>query len=80
MRGKMWETKSPIRYSDSTFEYNFKKAMRQSSNIIFDLRRLSEKDEKKYLKELVKRANSRKVTNLIVINRQGAKLDIKGRI
>ena len=36
MNNKIWETKSPIKYSNATFEYNFKKAMKQSNNIIFD--------------------------------------------
>jgi len=35
MVGKIWEIKNPIVYSDSSFEYNFKKAMKQSKNIIF---------------------------------------------
>ena len=47
--GKIWETKSPTKYSKSSFEDNFKKAVKQSEHIIFDLRRLSEKDEVKYL-------------------------------
>ena len=36
MHGKIWEIKSPITYSNSSFEYNFRRAMKQSNNIIFD--------------------------------------------
>ena len=52
MDGRIWEVKSPITYSDSSFEYNFRKALRQSNHIIFDLRRLNVRNEKRYIKEL----------------------------
>lgn len=80
MNGKMWETKSPTKYSNATFEFNLKKAMKQSDNIIFDLRRLKEQDETLYLKNLVYRAKARKIKSLIVITRDDTKLDIKGRV
>lgn len=32
--GKAWETKSPTRFSNSTFEFNFKKAVKQFPHII----------------------------------------------
>lgn len=54
--------------------------MKQSDNIIFDLRRLKERDEALYLKYLVRRAESRKIKNLIVVERDGAKFDIKGGV
>ena len=78
MAGRVWETKSPITYSDSSFEDNFKKAKKQSDHIIFDLRRLNQKDEAKYLKELSKRSGSNKVRTLLVIGRSGELLTIKG--
>lgn len=80
MQGKIWETKSPIRYNRVTFEHTFKKAMKQSNNIIFDLRRLDKQDEELYLHDLKKRAKSRKIKNLVVISKDGSKLDIKGGI
>ncbi|MDR0967394.1 MAG: hypothetical protein LBL75_01000 [Rickettsiales bacterium] len=38
MDGKRWEIKSPIGASKRTIENNFRKAQKQSENIIFDLR------------------------------------------
>ena len=78
MAGKIWETKSPIKYSESSFEDNFKKAAKQSGHIIFDLRRLSKKDETKYLQEIIKRKKSRKIKTLLVITRDGRLLTEKG--
>ena len=79
MAGKIWETKSPIKYSNSSFEDNFKKATKQSEHIIFDLRRLSEKDEEKYLRKIGKRKKSYKIKTLLVITRDGRLLTKKGR-
>lgn len=79
IKGRIWELKSPTTYSDSSFEYNFKKASSQSKNIIFDLRRLNARNEQKYLKELIKRGNSRTIKALIVITRDGRRVDIKGK-
>ena len=78
MAGKIWETKSPTRYSKSSFEDNFKKAAKQSENVIFDLRRLNKKDEAKYLQEIGKRKKSRKIKTLLVITRDGRLLTEKG--
>lgn len=77
--GKAWETKSPIRFSNSTFEFNFKKAVKQSPHIIFDLRRLSADDEKLYIKNIKKRSKTSKVKDIIIITRDGRKFDIKGK-
>ena len=79
MKGKMWETKSPIKYSKSSFEDNLKKATKQSKHIIFDLRRLGDSDEGKYLKELDKRKKSRKIKTLLVITKDGRLLTLKGK-
>ena len=76
--GRIWETKSPITYSDSSFEDNFKKAEKQSGNVIFDLRRLNKKNESRYLKNLIKRSTSNKIKTLLVINREEKLLTIKG--
>ena len=78
MAGKIWETKGPTKYSKSSFEDNFKKATKQSEHIIFDLRRLSEKDETKYLQEIRKRKESYKIKTLLVITRDGRLLTEKG--
>ena len=80
MVGKIWETKSPIKYSKSSFEDNLKKATRQSEHILFDLRRLNKKDEKKYLSELKRRKNSRNIKTLLIITRDGRLLTFKGNL
>lgn len=78
MAGRIWETKSPITYSDSSFEDNFKKAEKQSKHIVFDLRRLNEKNENKYINELIKRSKSNKIKTLLVIKRDTALLTLRG--
>lgn len=80
MFGKTWETKSPITYSDSSFEDNIKKAEKQSKYIIFDLRRLNGKNETKYIKELMKRSRSNKIKILLVINKNNELLTFKGNL
>ena len=79
MKGRKWETKSPKIYSKPSFEYNFKKAQKQSEHIIFDLRRLSAVDSQKYSKELTKWSTATKKKTLLVITKDGKLLDIKGR-
>ena len=79
MHGRIWETKSPIKYSKRSFEDNLKKAIKQSENIIFDLRRLKMNDEKKYLNELEKWSNSRGIKTLLIITKDGRLLTFKGK-
>ena len=79
MKGRNWETKSPKIYSKSSFEYNFKKAQKQSEHIIFDLRRLSIIDSRKYLKELIKWSDATKIKTLLIITKDGKLLDVKRR-
>lgn len=78
MGGLIWETKSPIKYSKSSFENNLKTAIKQSENIIYDLRRLEKKDECIYLKELEKRCTTRKIKTLLIITRDGQTLTLRG--
>ena len=80
MNGKIWETKSPTKYSKRSFEDNFKKAIKQSCHIVFDLRRLSIKDEIIYRRELQKWSCVHGVSSLIVITRDGRILTIRGSI
>ena len=79
MCGRLWEIKGPITYGGSSFEHVFRKAVRQSDNIIYDLRRLSERNEEKYLKELKRRRDWRKLRILLVITRDGRLLTVKGK-
>ena len=79
MGGRIWEIKSPITYSDTSFEDNYRKAMRQSKHIIFDLRSLSQMNEAKYKKELEKWKNIGGVRTLLVIGKDGKLFTIKGK-
>lgn len=79
MDGRIWEVKSPITYSDSSFEYNFRKAIKQSRHIIFDLRRLSEQNEKKYKRELQKWSNTPTIKTLLIVTRDGRVLTLRGK-
>ena len=78
MAGKIWETKSPIKFSKSSFEDNFKKASKQSENLIFDLRRLNKGDEKRYYHGIQIRKKARKIKTLLVISKDGRLLTEKG--
>lgn len=51
-----------------------------AKNIIFDLRRLNKRDEHKYLRELIKRGDSRTIKSLIAITKDGRMVDIKGKV
>lgn len=79
MNDRNWETKSPKVYSKSSFDYNCRKAQKQSEHIIFDLRRLNKIDEQKYLIGLKRWSKMPRVKTLLVITKDGNLLDIKGR-
>ena len=79
MGDKIWEVKSPTTYSKSSFEYNFKKAMKQAKHIIFDLRQLNSSNEVKYIRELYKWKNIPKVKTLLIITKDGRILTLKGK-
>lgn len=79
MCGKIWETKSPTSSSNASFEHNFRKAVKQSGNIIFDLRRLDMKVERKYISKLKKASNLPRLKILLVITLDGQLLTLRGR-
>ena len=77
MDGKAWEMKSPQGKSRVTVEHAFKRAAKQSENIIIDLRRtkIPTDQTKTALEKLFK--TSRRVRNLKVITREQQLLDFK---
>ena len=77
MGGKAWEIKSPQGKSRVTVEHAFKRAAKQSENIIIDLRRtkISTKESIVSVERLFKA--SRRVRNLKVITRENKLLDFK---
>ena len=77
MDGKAWEMKSPQGKSRVTVEHAFKRAAKQSENIIIDLRRtkIPTNQVKTSLEKLFKA--SRRIRNLKVITREQELLDFK---
>ncbi len=77
MDGKAWEMKSPQGKSRVTVEHAFKRAAKQSENIIIDLRRtkIPTDQAKTALEKLF--GSSRRVRNLKVITREQQLLDFK---
>lgn len=69
MRGLAWEMKSPTSSNINALSHLFYKAVQQSPNIIFDLRRLRPQNT---TVTLLKRLfhNSRQTKNLLVITQQ----------
>lgn len=74
--GREWEIKSPIGGSSRTLENNLRLALRQSPNIILDLRRIKS-SEANCLREL-RRQTQRiiRIKKLLVITKQGKIVDI----
>ncbi|WP_052570531.1 hypothetical protein [Endomicrobium proavitum] len=73
----LWEIKSPFNDSQRTIEHLLRKALKQSKNIIFDLRRLKVSDAKcitqiKYQFKLIKGIN-----RIIIITKYHNILDFK---
>lgn len=77
MSGKAWEMKSPQGKSRVTVEHAFKRAAKQSENIILDLRRtkIPTDQAKTSLEKLFKA--SRRIRNLKAITRGQGLLDFK---
>lgn len=75
MDGVLWEVKCPTGKSKRTIENSFRKAMLQSTSLIFDLRH-SNLQEEKALSELEHRFNQkRSVKRLYVIKKNGLLLE-----
>lgn len=79
MQGLLWEIKSPKGKSSRTIENNLRSALRQSPNIVIDLRRMDGRiPTNKLLNEVERRFNDAKsLRHLIVITRQDTHIDFK---
>lgn len=75
MNGLEWEMKSPKGKSRSTLEHAFQAAMKQSVNILFDLRRVQIPNEKAIstLKHLFD--HSKSIKHLLVITKERKMLE-----
>jgi hypothetical protein len=77
--GCRWEIKSPCGNSKRTIENNFRKAQKQSENIIFDLRRirLNEQIAISKIKRELSLQHSGKMRRIIIITKNHKILDLK---
>lgn len=71
MKGLIWEAKSPTSNNHKTLTVTMRRAVKQSSNVVVDLRRIRG-DDMKMRNELEKLFNEMKqIKNLLVINKNG---------
>ena len=77
MDGVEWEIKCPVGKSKRTLENNMRKALKQSRNIIFDLRhlKLSEKSSINQLENEYK--NRTRIKKLLIIKKDGELIEFK---
>ncbi|MDR1338341.1 MAG: hypothetical protein LBJ73_04940 [Rickettsiales bacterium] len=77
MDGQYWEIKSPCGNSKRTVENNFRKAQKQSENIIFDLRRigLDEKVAISKIKREFSLQHGNKIQRIMIITKDSKILD-----
>lgn len=75
MNGLDWEMKCPVGKSANTIKRAFKAAMKQSKNIIFDLRSSKMADKVNIAKLEKEFIDMRNVGNLIIITKSGKQLD-----
>lgn len=77
MDGMGWEIKSPRSSRLRAIESNLKKACRQSANIVFDSKRMSNLPDASIKKELIKQAKlAKSIKNLLLVNRRREVVDI----
>lgn len=79
MCGKIWETKSPVGTSKRVLENSFRKAIKQSRHIIFDLRRMKAEYEPQYISKIRLQSKSSQVKTLMIITKDGRLLTVKGK-
>lgn len=73
--GSIWEVKTPISSSRSTIKARFRKASKQSTRVIFDLRFVKD-DSDKVQKQIVEMFNmGGQVRHLMIIEKDGKLLD-----
>lgn len=79
MAGLRWEIKSPSGKSSRTIENNLRSALRQSANIILDLRQMDGRiPTKKLLLDAEHRfINAKKISRLIVITKEQKHVDFR---
>jgi hypothetical protein len=80
MLGFKWELKSPRSNGKYTIEHSFRSALKQSPNIIFDIRG-SKMPQQKCISEIERRFNDfKKVNKVMIITKHRELLDLKSKI
>ena len=77
MMGLEWEIKSPISDGKRSIEHAMRSALRQSENIIFDLRRSKISTERALSKIKSQIDNKKKIKRFLVITKSNKLLDLK---
>ncbi|WP_418253057.1 hypothetical protein [Gordonibacter urolithinfaciens] len=76
--GVLWEMKSPTSGKLRMVERNLRRAAHQSSNIVFDSRRMKNVPDAAIERELRKWSSElRGVSHVLFVNRHGAVIDVK---
>lgn len=76
MRGRIWEVKGPVSVNLNTLEVTFKKAVKQSKYLIFDLRRL--RRDYDVMRRLQRRfSESKRVKEMLIITKAGELLELR---
>jgi len=77
IRGVEWEIKTPIGEGKQLMENTIQKALRQSQNVIVDLRH-TKRHQTRCIRELQKQFNSKKkIKRLLIILKDGRTIDMK---
>jgi hypothetical protein len=71
MRGVIWEMKSPTVNNDNSISRLFYRALTQSTNLIFDLRRLKKSDQKPHNQLMKLATKSRRLNQILIIRKNG---------
>lgn len=80
MNGIEWEMKAPTSAGKYTIEHAFRAALRQSPNIIFDIRRLRLPDDKS-IHEITRRFHDfKKVKRVLIITKTGSLIDLNKQV
>lgn len=76
MNGLEWEIKAPKGEGKSLIKNTVQKALRQSANIVIDLRRVKRRQEKCIIELKREFALSRSVKRMVIIKKSGEMIDL----
>lgn len=77
LRGKIWEAKSPQTNNVNTLLVMLKRALKQSGNLVLDLRRVKGDDKRVARIVQTKFMSSKRFKNLLIIMKNGELIELK---